>query len=251
MTLEELKRIAASVGERQGWDFSRVQDDRDPIPWDYADVLHRYLRPSHHALDIGTGGGEWFLALSSYFGTGVGIDADPSMIQVARENTPPSLKDRISFEVMRAQALRFLDAAFDVVLNRHAPIFAKEIVRVLCPGGYFISQQVGVRNTRNILAAFGWGPESYGDDWGQDMSTLAEQFQQQGCTIIARAEYDVHYYFLGVESLVFWLKAIPLPEGFDVEKHWRQVDRIIQEYHTPRGIETNEHRELLVVQKLQ
>jgi len=46
MTLEELKRIAASVGERQGWDFSRVRDERDPVPWDYIDVVRRYLRPS-------------------------------------------------------------------------------------------------------------------------------------------------------------------------------------------------------------
>lgn len=46
MTLEELRCIAASVGERQGWDFSRVQDERDPVPWDYIDVVRRYLRPS-------------------------------------------------------------------------------------------------------------------------------------------------------------------------------------------------------------
>ena len=67
--------------------------------------------------------------------------------------------------------------------------------------------------------------------------------------MIARAGYDVRYYFLNVASLVFWLKAVPLPEDFDIEKHWRQVDRIIAEYRTPKGIETNEHRELLSVQK--
>ncbi|MCK4450123.1 MAG: class I SAM-dependent methyltransferase [Anaerolineae bacterium] len=83
MTLEELKRIAASVGERRGWDFSCMQTDRDPVPWDYADVVRRYLQPSSRVLDIGTGGGERFLALAPHFGAGVGIDADPTMIQVA------------------------------------------------------------------------------------------------------------------------------------------------------------------------
>jgi hypothetical protein len=67
--------------------------------------------------------------------------------------------------------------------------------------------------------------------------------------VVARAEYDVGYYFLDVESFVFWLKAAPLPEDFDVEKHWQQVNQFIKEYRTPRGIETNEHRELLIVQK--
>lgn len=51
------------------------------------------------------------------------------------------------------------------------------------------------------------------------------------------------------ESLIFWLKAIPIPENLDFEKHWRQVDRIITQCRTPRGIETNEHRTLLIVQK--
>ena len=67
--------------------------------------------------------------------------------------------------------------------------------------------------------------------------------------MIARAEYDVRYYFLDVASLVFWFKSVPLPEDFNIEKHWRQVAQIITEYRTPKGIETNEHRELLIVQK--
>ena len=52
MTFEELKRIAASVGERQGWDFSRVRDACDPVPWDYVKVARRYLRPSDRVLDV-------------------------------------------------------------------------------------------------------------------------------------------------------------------------------------------------------
>jgi hypothetical protein len=36
---------------------------------------------------------------------------------------------------------------------------------------------------------------------------------------------------------------------FDPERDWRHVREIITRYSTPRGIETNEHRELLVVRK--
>ena len=257
VTLEELKRIAVSVGERHGWDFSRMRTDRDPVPWDYADVVRRYLQPSSQVLDIGTGGGEQFLALAPCFGAGVGIDADPTMIQVAQENTPPSLADRVSFDVMRAETLRFPDAAYDVVLNRHASVYVEEIVRVLRSDGIFITQQVGGRNTQNIFSVFGWG--SNGEYWSkywrergffpQDVATMNEAFHQAGCTVIARAEYDVRYYFLDVASLVFWFKSVPLPEDFNVEKHWRQVARIITEYRTPKGVETNEHRELLIVRK--
>jgi SAM-dependent methyltransferase len=247
--LEDLRCIAASTGERRGWDFSRVRTARDPVPWDYADVVRRYLEPASHVLDVGTGGGEVFLSLAPYFGSGVGIDSDLTMIQVAQENLPPSLADKVSFQVLRAEDLQFPDESFDVVLNRHCSVFVDQIVRVLRHDGVFITQQVGRRNMQNILAAFGWGPQSYGEDWWQEMPVLVEQFQQRGCSVIALAEYDVRYWFCDVESLVFWLQAVPLPEDFDIEKHWRQVERISTAYRTPKGIETNEHRELLIVQK--
>jgi len=138
-------------------------------------------------------------------------------------------------------------------------VYVEEIVRVLRSDGVFITQQVGGRNTQNIFSAFGWG--SNGEYWSkywrersclpQDVATLSETFRQAGCTVIARAEYDVRYYFLDVASLVFWFKSVPLPEDFNIEKHWRQVAQIITEYRTPKGIETNEHRELLIVQKRQ
>lgn len=251
MTLEELKRIAESVGERRGWDFSRVRDERDPVPWDYAEVVRRYLQPTDRALDVGTGGGERFLALAPYFGTGVGIDISPQMIETALVNKAAARADNVSFDVMPAEALRFADGEFDVVLNRHSVVDVGETLRVLRPGGYFIMQQVGQRNLGNICALFGCGPggEYAYDPQQEEVGPLAEAFRQRGARVVGTGEYDVGYWFLDVESLVFLLKAVPIPEDFDIEKHWRQVDCIITDYHTPRGIETNEHRELLVVQK--
>jgi len=250
MAFDELKRIADTVGERRGWDFSRVRDARDPVPWDYADVVRRYLRPTDRVLDIGTGGGERFLALAPEFGEGVGIDAQPAQLEAARENRPPWLAERVQFELMDARDLWFADGSFDLVLNRHASVYPDEIARVLRPGGYLITQMVGPGNTRNICSLFGCGPGgAYEQEALQDMPALVEAFKGQGCAIRAQAEYDVGYYFLDVASLIFWLKAIPMPEDFAIEVHWQQVAQIIQAYHTPRGIGTNEQRELLVVQK--
>ncbi|MEZ4711584.1 MAG: hypothetical protein R3A44_30600 [Caldilineaceae bacterium] len=55
--------------------------------------------------------------------------------------------------------------------------------------------------------------------------------------------------FLDVESFIFWRKAVPWPEEFAPCKHWQAVNYILENYQTERGIETNEHRELLIVQK--
>jgi hypothetical protein len=56
VTPDELRVIARDVGELRGWDFSAVRDERDPVPWDYQDLVRCYLRPDSRVLDIGTGG---------------------------------------------------------------------------------------------------------------------------------------------------------------------------------------------------
>jgi len=140
VTQDELRTIARDVGELRGWDFSGVRHERDPVPWDYPDVAGRYLRPGSRVLDIGTGGGEQFLKLVPLIGAGTGIDASPGMVATARANTPAGLAGKVSFAVMDAGRLTFSDASFDVVLNRHAPVYAAQIVRVLRPGGVFLTQ---------------------------------------------------------------------------------------------------------------
>ena len=56
-------------------------------------------------------------------------------------------------------------------------------------------------------------------------------------------------YFRDVESLVLFLKASPLPERFDPERHYEAFAALVRNHGSQRGIETNAHRELLVVRK--
>lgn len=245
----QLKQIAASVGDLSGWDFSRVRDARAPVPWHYVDVARRTVTPTDEVLDVGTGGGERFLTLAPHFRRGAGTDISPGMIRQARKNAAAQGVDTIQWLVMDGHRLAFSGGRFDLVLNRHCEVNAAETVRVLRSGGIFITQQVARCNTLNILAAFGWTPESFGEGWFQPVEGLAAEFERSGCRIVARGEYDVRYWFLDVESLLFWLNAVPLPEAFDLERHWRGVRRLVEGYGTERGIETNEHRELLIVEK--
>lgn len=247
MNYGDLLRIAESVGERSGWDFSRVRDERAPVPWDYAEVVGRCLHPGARVLDIGTGGGELFLQFATRFAEGVGIDLDPEMVRVARANARRQSASHVSFEQMNARSLPFSDGSFDLVLNRHAPTEVTEIVRVLRPGSLFITQQVGRKNTENICSIMGFDPTVEWPDDFHDVHLRARAFLDSGCEVVAHGEYNVGYRFLDVESLVFWLKSVPIP--FDPERDWRQVCEIIARYGSPRGVETNEHRELLIVRK--
>ena len=66
----------------------------------------------------------------------------------------------------------------------------------------------------------------------------------------AQAEYDVPYWFEDIASFMAWFMAVPWPEDIELDKHWQNINRILETCQTERGIETNEHRGLLVVQKM-
>jgi SAM-dependent methyltransferase len=250
MTFDELEQIVEANGKLDGWDFSRVRAGRDPVLWKYVDVVSQYLKPTDRVLDIGTGGGEIFFSLAPYFAQGVGIDLNPAMIETARRNQSTLSIDNVSLMRMNGDDLRFDAEEFDIVLLRHSHVYVSEIVRVLRPGGYFIMQMPEQRNSLNFLRAFGWTPASFGPDWWQPVAELADQFRLHDCHIIAQAEYDVPYWFHDIESFMFWLMSVPWPEDIELEKHWQNINQILETSQTERGIETNEHRGLLIVQKL-
>ena len=250
MTFEEIKQIVEKNGQLRGWDFNPVRAERAPVLWEYADVVRQYLKPTDHVLDIGTGGGEIFGGFSAEFQTGIGIDENPKMIETAQQNLAAANIQNITLERMNGSNLRFEADSFDVVLLRHLRVYVDEVLRVLRPGGYFITQLVGQRTNLNTLHGFGWTPASFGPDWWQTAAELATELRRKNCRILAEAEYDVPYWFSDVESYLYYLMAIPLPEKIVLEQHWQNIDNIITQHQTDKGIESNEHQGLLVVQKL-
>ena len=250
LSLDELKQIAHANGELDGWDFSHVHIERAPVLWEYVDVVRSYLRPTDSVLDIGTGGGEIFFSLAPFFSEGIGVDHNPAMVETARRNKSAMSIDKISLKRMEGNDLRFDVAEFDIVLQRHSRVYVSEIGGVLRQGGYFITQTVGKRSSLNLLDPFGWTPASFGPDWWQSVAELADQFRVHDCHIIAQAEYDVPYWFKDVESFMFWFMAVPWPEAIELDKHWHNINRILETCQTEQGIETNEHRGLLIVQKM-
>lgn len=254
LTIEELKGVADSVGELRGWDFSRVKSKRDPVPWNYAAFVCNYLSADTELLDVGTGGGEQI----SSFRQGIGIDPDPKMVDAANQTLKSAQIKNLRFQERSAERIPFDGESFDIVLNRHAPIVPQEVLRVLRPNGHFVTQQVGGNNTQNIFDAFGWGSNaaqtkrtSTGNGLiAQEPATLAKAFKEQGARVEAEGEYNVPYFFKDVESFIFFVKSIPLPEEISVDKHGPTLLKLLEEHTGTRGIETNEHRTLLVVRKV-
>ena len=237
---QALDELLAGVPPRRGWDFAGMNVLRQPVPWDYDDVVLRYLRPSDVVLDVGTGAGERLRDLAPSFGQGLGIDADPEMVRLAGQNPAAG---NLRFRVCSEQ-LESVPEAFDVILDRHAPFDLAAIAAHLRPGGYFITQQVGERNMACVKAALGQPPSP---------PPIGRQaIAASGLRQLAFLEYDVEYLVRDIESLVFWLNALD-PAHADIDGQSAlasaaTLNRVLAGNVDEHGFVTNEHRYLAIAQ---
>jgi SAM-dependent methyltransferase len=236
-----LDDLLAGLTPRRGWDFSSMNVLRQPVPWDYEDVVLRYLQPADHVLDVGTGGGERLAELARSVGRGVGIDIDPEMIRLARAN---SAAGNLLFRV-GSERLEGITQTFDMIINRHAPFDLAAVVAHLKPDGYFITQQVGERNMGCVRAALSQ-PAS-------PAPIRATAISASGLRLLAFLEYDVEYVVCDIESLIFWLSALDCPHadmaGSAALASARTLNAILAGNVDERGFVTNEHRYLAVAQR--
>jgi SAM-dependent methyltransferase len=248
----ELVGISVDVGRIRGWDWSQLRFTRDATPFDYVGIARELVNPQDRVLDIGTGGAEVLLALELATSSTIAIDHQRPMALIARERIAAS-SQTIQLAVADAAALPFAGECFDRVLCRHATADPVEVMRVLRPGGVYLNQQVGAHNTQSLFDAFGWG-----SNWEQfaadpipvrDRHALAAAFEALGCQILRNDEYEVGYAFSDLDSLVFFLQNAPFPERFDPHAHVDAINWLLEHHRSPRGIESTEHRELLVVKR--
>lgn len=243
-TEQELKDLLNNITPRRGWDFSSMNTQTQPTPWDYLNIVALYLKPQDHVLDVGTGGGEKFISLSKLFKFGIGVDIDPEMVKIAQENARAGKIKNISFYQDSAH-LNKTQGKFNVILCRHAAFVLKTFYEHLKPKGYFIIQEVGETNMFNIKREV---------NKNTDIPAISkEEFKDAGFKLVAFMEYNVEYIVKDVKSLVFWLQALDtLHADLSGKKLLKNVDtfnKMLDGNVDKRGFVTNEHRYLVVAQK--
>ncbi|MBB2890398.1 class I SAM-dependent methyltransferase [Flexivirga oryzae] len=221
------KLLAAWAAEErdqpEGWDFSSLDGrmHEDSEPWDLVAVWRAALTRATRVLDMGTGGGE-FLARFA--------DVLPEHT-VAMEGWRPNIgvagKLLASYDVgvvgadgdpgSRGDLLPFSDASFDLVLNRHEGYRQDEVLRVLSPGGTFLTQQVGGDEFGEIRSAFGMPPNAPQVNYRQ----FRDDLTAVGFEVVDGAETAGHYVFDDVAALIAYVQLVPwdVPEDFSVERY--------------------------------
>lgn len=198
-----------------------------------ADFVHQMVRwggldrlpPGTTVLDVGCGiGGSSRILARDYQFAVTGITISPQQVNRARELTPEGITAK--FAVDDAMALSFPDASFDVVWSieagPHMPdkaVFAKELMRVIKPGGVLVVADWNQRDDRQIPLNF----------WEKSvMQQLLDQWS--------------HPAFASIEGFSELLAATHLVEGSVTTADWTEqtlpswLDSIWQGIARPRGL---------------
>lgn len=208
----------------EGWDFSYLRNrmKEDKRPWDYIKMAKNLVRNSSSLLDIDTGGGERLLQLAPLPKKSYAIEGYKPNVKVAKRNLK---KEGVKvFEADSAHKIPFKDESFDLIINRHGTLNAKEIYRVLKREGILFTQQVDAkRNFVDLIKAFKEKPK-----WTfNNLTYRKKELEKEGFKIIKAREWKGKITFKDVGAIIYLLKSTPwLVDNFSVESHLKYLEKL-------------------------
>ena len=247
--IEEWKAEEAAA-VMTGWDFSHLDGryEEGPLPWSYREKVGDFLKPDSRILDMGTGGGEFLLSLRHPPElTSVTEGWAPNLALCRQRLEPLGITVR-SYDSETGEPLPFADESFDLVLNRHESYDLKEVYRVLKPGGFFLTQQVGGTNGLALSRFLGLAEERCLETF--NLENELPRFREAGFRIMFRSQAYPEDRFLDVGGLCWYLKIIPWEfPGFSVDRCLDKLLLLQERLERDGFIANREHRFILIGKK--
>ncbi|SHO51582.1 class I SAM-dependent methyltransferase [Anaerocolumna xylanovorans] len=232
----------------QGWDFTYLDSrwESEMLSWDYTSIINKYRKPTDILLDMGTGGGEFILYLGHPYPLISVTEGYQPNLRLCRERLEP-LGITVRY-VGENDKLDYPDEQFDLVINRHESFDASEVYRVLKPGGYFITQQVGGQNDRELVEKLlGQIPLPFPH---HDLQHNVELLQGHCFTVLEQMEEMPLMKLFDLGAVVYFAKQIvwEFPD-FSARKYFDQIKALEKERKQKGYISNREHRFLIVARK--
>ena len=233
----------------RGWDFSHIRgryEEDESLPWDYAAAIRAVLKSGMKLLDCETGGGEFLLSLHHPYENTAATEGYPPNVRLCRDRLLPLGIDLR--ECSDPSQLPFADASFDIVINRHGSFDPRETGRLLRPGGFFITQQVGSDNDRELVEAVLPGvarPFPH-----ENLPEQRKAFEAAGFAIIRAEEAFRPIYFYDVGALVWFAHIIEWEfPGFSVDRCFDRLLRLQEIIERDGRIAGTIHRYFIAARK--
>jgi len=169
-------------------------------------------------------------------------------VQLARERLKPFDVTVLQYraEDLVGGPLPFDDASLDVVLDRHESYDAREVARVLAPGGRFLTQQVDGESLADLLGLFRAMPAVP----EVKLDHFVADTKRAGLTIERAEEWWGDSTFADVGAIVYYLKAIPWSvPGFSVVTHESLLRELQRRLERDGSLQFRAGRFLIVARK--
>lgn len=235
--------------EFRGWSFNYLTRHNRmkefPLSWNYYNEIVDYCRHINSLLDMGTGGGEFLSSLTFLPKDTCATEGYKPNIKEAKKRLDP-LGINV-FSVEDNNVLPIPSERFDLIINRHESFSSIEIMRILKPKGYFITQQVGGLNDIDLNLLLGANSNQY-EDWNLDKAS--KSLRSCGLELKKLKEDKVKTRFYDIGAIVYYLKAIPwqIPD-FSIDKYYKQLFNIHKFIRKQGYIDLICHRFFVVAQK--
>lgn len=234
-----------------GWDFSHIRDRMvtEPLTWSYSSEILPFVRSVETCLDMGTGGGEFLASLQPLPKKTFATEAFKPNVPIAKEKLE-ALNVKV-IELQEGSTLPFENNFFDLIINRHESYIPTEIFRVLKPGGFFITQQVGARNDIELNYIF---EEDFTEEkfeynyW--TLQYAKKELEEAEFKIIKSKEFFPKTRIFDIGAVIYYLKAIPWQiTNFTVENHLQKLKELHKKIEKEGYLELTSHYFLLKTQK--
>ena len=231
-----------------GWDFS-ILGDRWKInepSWDYPALARQRMRAVQSMIDLDTGGGELFSSFAPFPPHTWATESYPPNISVASQRLEPLGVQVIS--EYTDHAIPLPNASLDLVLDRHGSYSEIELLRLLKPGGIFLTEQVGGQNCIRLNELLQDKVEFQYSYWTKKMIT--RQLTKAGFELFTVEEEFPQAEFVDIGAVVFYLRIISWQiADFTIEKYRLKLYAIHQDIQAHGPLHVHDHRILVEARK--